>query len=159
MRPLRLALFVLAGTMLSAPADALTTFVCTVNQVGTFANRVHVHCTNPYNSTIYFFAAPASDRDLAARMEAIGLVAQVTGTVARIYFDPSDTSGTTFGCQASDCQRVAGIEVVGAGPLASAPAASLSAEVASTLPEPAARAEAMAAGATLLAWGKRRGGR
>jgi hypothetical protein len=156
-RTLRLALFVLVGATLAGSADAAV-YQCAVRAVAAFTNRVHVQCTQPYNTTISYFAAPASDRDLASRMEAIGLVAQVTGTVVNLYFNPSDTSGTNFGCQASDCQRITGIEVVGPGPLASAPAGSLSATIASTLPEPGAPAEALAAGATLLVWRRRRAG-
>jgi hypothetical protein len=157
MRPLFVAICALAGATLAGPATAaITPFLCNVDEVTTFTNRVTVHCAQPYNTSIYFFAAPASDRDFAARMEAIGLVAQVTGTVARVYFDPNDLSGTSFGCGSNDCRRITGIEVYGAGPLASAPAASLTTEVASTLPEPAAPAQALAAGATLLGWGRRR---
>jgi hypothetical protein len=156
MRPLFAAICALAGATLAGPATALTAYVCTVDEVTTFTNRVTVHCSQPYNASIYFFAAAASDRDFAARMEAIGLVAQVTGTVARVYFDPNDLSGTSFGCGSSDCRRITGIDVYGAGPLASAPAASLTTEVAAALPEPAAPTQELAAGATLLVWGKRR---
>jgi hypothetical protein len=121
---------------------------------------VHVHCNAPYSgSSIYYFAVPASAREMASRVEAIGLVAQVTDANVRVYFDLADTSGSSFGCSASDCRTLSGLEITGLGPLASAPGSSMLGSVAMlTLPEPGAGLEVAASSIVLatLAVRKRR---
>ncbi len=121
---------------------------------------MHVRCNAPHpGSSIYYFAVPASAREMASRVEAIALVAQVTGANVRIYFNLADTSGSSFGCDAGDCRTVIGLEITGLGPLAGAPATSVLGSVAMlTLPEPGAGLEVAASSVALgtLAARKRR---
>lgn len=153
-------LFSALAAFVSMPAEAFDLHTCKLEAVGAWEDRVHVRCNTPYPSTsIYYFAVPASAREMASRVEAIGLVAQVTGATVYIYFDLADTSGTSFGCAASDCRSIASLEIHGVGPLVSAPASSMLGSVAMlTLPEPGAGLEVAASSIVLgtLAVRKRR---
>jgi hypothetical protein len=147
-----LFLFAAIAVLVSVPARAFDVYTsCDVDSVGAWADRVHVRCNAPYpGSTIYYFAVPATAREMASRVEAIGLVAQVTGANVRIYFNLADTSGSSFGCAAGDCRTVSGLEVTGVGPLASAPASSMLGSVAMlTLPEPGVGLEVAASSIVL----------
>jgi len=150
MRRILLASFLLAASVPSASAEVFLS--CDIQAVGSFGNRVHVLCDQPYTGTsISYFATPASDPAMASRMASIALVSQVTGAFARIYFDLGDTSGASFGCQASDCRKIQGIEVHGVGPLvASAGARKAAALAAITVPEPSGEYAALAVGAAIV---------
>ena len=147
MQPILLLLGFLGSMAIVRPAAAEFYGNCTVQAVATFTNRVHVACTQPYTGTsIYFFATPASDHGMASRMEALGLVAQLTGTPVRLYFDLGDTTGSSFGCAPSDCRRIQGIDLYGQGPLAAATVGALSVI---TVPESSAESAAWLATASL----------
>lgn len=130
--------FAALAAFVSVPAGAFELQSCKLEAVGTWENRVHVRCDTPYlASSIHYFAVPTSAREMASRVEAIGLVAQVTGATIYIYFNLADTSGTSFGCSASDCRTITALEIHGVGPLVSAPVGSMAGSVAMlTLPEP-----------------------
>ena len=144
--------FVALASFVSVPAGASEVHSsCKVQVVGTFENRVHALCSTPDRATsIYYCAVPASAREMASRVEAIGLVAQVTGATVYVYFNVADTSGTSFGCSASDCRTITGLEIHGVGPLVSAPVGSMAGSVAMlTLPEPAPGLEVAASSLAL----------
>jgi hypothetical protein len=147
----------LFGAALAASPAAAANSVytgCHIMVVGTLTNRVHILCDQPYPGTgIQYFAVAASQRDHANQFVAIALAAQVTGATAYVYFDEADTSGSSIGCQATDCRLAKTLEIHGVGPLASA-AHTLPAIAPVTLPEPERNAADLAAGlgvATLVA--------
>jgi hypothetical protein len=127
---------------------------CQVAGVGVYSQRVYVRCDQPYTGTsIVYFAVPASNRDLATRAQADGLVAQVTGTPVDIEFSLADLSGSGIGCSNVDCRLMSGLEIRGVGPLVArtAPGREAGALAAIVAPEPHASLEALAAGAVLVA--------
>jgi hypothetical protein len=92
-------------------AKALTWVTCTPARIATFENRVHVLCTAPI-SGIWYFAAPASDPAYAARVLGIFTAAMALGQDLTVLYDPADTSGTAFGCNAADCRRIVGVDTL-----------------------------------------------
>lgn len=87
--------------------------------VGLFMNRVHIYCTSttpvsgaPALTGIYWFAFPTSpDSAEASRFMSIMQSSRITGIVVWVYLNPSDTSGSSFGCGSSNCRRIIGIEL------------------------------------------------
>lgn len=101
-----------APTQASAPATPAAFYQCTPDNVAAFTNRVHVHCTVPYNSTIEWFAfCSTKDSATASRMLSVFTAAKALNGHIGLYFDPNDLSGTTCGCGSGDCRVVTGAEV------------------------------------------------
>lgn len=99
-------------TQAGAPSAPTDVFTCTPFAVAAFETRVHVRCTQPYNTTIYYFAYCATkDSATASRMLSVFTTAKATGKDLFVYFTPSDTSGTACGCATADCRVVTGAEV------------------------------------------------
>ncbi len=88
----------------AAPTDTL----CTPVQVVDWGARVHVRCSAAVGGVIYFATATA-DTQHAARVLALVSTALVAGRTLIINFDPEDTSGASFGCQANDCRTIRAI--------------------------------------------------
>lgn len=91
--------------------NTLTTFACTVMDVGVFIQRVHVRCTNAQTvggNTISWWAYPSSDSANASRFLSVFETAKATGSTVTLYYDGTDLSGSTFGCGNSDCRRIWG---------------------------------------------------
>ena len=82
---------------------------CTPSNVIVFSNRVHIRCVETVGG-IQYFATPTADAAHAARVLSIISTATVAGRTVVVFYDPADTSGTSIGCQASDCRL---IEAVG----------------------------------------------
>ncbi len=102
-----------------APAAAYW-YVCNgPSHIGLFTNRVHIFCTTttpvagaPTLSSIYWFAVPtATDSAAASRFMSLLQTATITAKPIWLQVDPNDTSGTSFGCGASDCRRIYGMEM------------------------------------------------
>jgi arabinogalactan endo-1,4-beta-galactosidase len=100
-------LVLVAGTATAAPVWV----DCTPASIGTFASRVHVRCSASVGGGIVFFAVASSDTGFANRYMSLGSSALVAGRTLRIFYDPADTSGSTFGCGTSDCRKAQGIEL------------------------------------------------
>jgi uncharacterized protein YchJ len=86
----------------------------TPDQVAVFATRVHVHCasTNPTIAGVSWFAVPTSpDSAYASRVLSVFQSAMVANKRLWLYVDPSDTSGSIFGCNSGDCRRIVGAEI------------------------------------------------
>jgi len=99
-------------TQASAPAAPSAFYQCTPDNVAAFTNRVHVHCTVPYNTTIYWFAyCSTNDSATASRMLSVFTAAKALGGHIGLYFDPNNTSGTACGCGSGDCRVVTGAEI------------------------------------------------
>lgn len=87
--------------------------------VGLFTSRVHVFCTSttpvggaPVLTGITWFAFPTSpDSAAASRFMSIMQSAKLVSGTVWVELDPNDTSGATFGCSASNCRRIYGIEL------------------------------------------------
>ncbi|MGH7601479.1 MAG: hypothetical protein ACREOI_34400 [bacterium] len=95
----------------SAPGPAATWTKCTPVEVMIFKPRIHVRCAAAVGG-IAFFAAPTAEAQHAARILSLLSTAQVAGRTLSIQYDPADQSGTSIGCQTSDCRL---IQAVGFG--------------------------------------------
>ncbi len=84
---------------------------CVPVLTGTFANRIHVKCAAPVSGGIVWFAVDASKVDYANRFMSMVNTALVSGKTLTVNYDPADTGGAAFGCQAKDCRRAYGINM------------------------------------------------
>jgi hypothetical protein len=102
--------------------DALYWYQCNspnVEHVAVFTNRVHVWCqsTTPVGSApalsgIYWFAFPTSpDSAAASRFLSLFQTSTISGRYVWLEVNPTDTSGSSFGCGSGDCRRVTGAEL------------------------------------------------
>jgi hypothetical protein len=103
----------LVGVALLVPigANAVEYFGCKLKDVTVFNNRIHARCTTATTGGIYFFAVPTSDAAKANRLLTIGTTVLVSGRKFVAIFEPSDTTGTSFGCQADDCRALLGFAI------------------------------------------------
>lgn len=85
-----------------------------------FSNRVHVYCPTttpiagaaPMTPGVFWFAYPTSpDSANASRVMSLMQTAVIAGQPLWLQVDPLDTSGSSFGCAASDCRRISGLEM------------------------------------------------
>jgi hypothetical protein len=90
------------------------------NHVGLFYNRVHIFCqtTTPIagapalDPAITWFTYPTSpDSAEASRFMSLLQTSVITARPVWMYLDPNDTSGGAFGCGASNCRRIYGMEM------------------------------------------------
>ena len=105
----------------SEAPDAVYWYVCNaVNHVGLFTTRVHIYCqsTTPIsnapalNAAIHWFAVPTQpDSAAASRFMSLLQTSVISGRPIWLEVNPSDTSGTSFGCAAADCRRISGMEM------------------------------------------------
>jgi hypothetical protein len=88
--------------------------------VGLFSNRIHVFCDTTTNvlgapvlsAAIHWFAVPTSpDSAQASRFLSLFESSTISGRILWVQIDPTDTSGTSFGCGSSDCRRIYGAEL------------------------------------------------
>jgi len=100
--------------------DALYWYQCNApNHVGLFTDRVHIYCTSttpiasaPALSGIFWFAFPTSpDSAGASRFFSLLQSTKITGGTLWVMVNPNDTSGSSFGCAASDCRKIYGAEL------------------------------------------------
>ncbi len=109
-------LAVLTSVMLvfgsASPSFAASTFyTCKSVEVGTYAERIHVRCNRAASGGIVFFAVSTSNSAHAARILSLLTTAHLTARNIVVEYDPNDTSGTAFGCQAQDCRRLLSVGV------------------------------------------------
>jgi hypothetical protein len=101
-----------APAQAGSPAAPAVFYQCTPDNVAAFTDRVHVHCTVPYNATIQWFAfCNAGDSATASRMLSVFTTAKALNGHIGLYFNPDDTSGTNCGCSSGDCRVIFGAEV------------------------------------------------
>jgi hypothetical protein len=81
--------------------------LCTPVNVAAFSSRVHVKCSESVGG-IQYFAVPTANAAHAARVLSLLSTAHAAGRTLDILYEPSDTSGSTIGCQASDCRLIVG---------------------------------------------------
>ena len=84
---------------------------CVPVLTGTFANRIHVKCAASVSGGIVWFAVDNAKVDYANRFMSMANTALVSGKTLSVYYDPADTSGSAFGCDASDCRKAIGINM------------------------------------------------
>jgi hypothetical protein len=87
-------------------------YTCKSVNVSSYAERVHVRCDKATSSGIVFFAVATANSAHAARILSVLMMAHLTATSIQIEYDPNDTSGTAFGCQAHDCRRLLSVGVL-----------------------------------------------
>ena len=107
------ALLLISTSTTRAQPKLLSNWTCTPDYVAAFSNRVHAHC-NPANGAIQWFAvcSTGSGSAFASRALSIFTTAKVTGKSLRVYYEPTDTSGTACGCSSADCRVISGAEVL-----------------------------------------------
>ncbi len=88
----------------AAPSAPAAFFTCNLDLIVSANVRVVGRCNPAYNGTIFWFAFPTTDSANASRMLSVLESAKATGSTVTFYFDPADTSGVSYGCQASDCR-------------------------------------------------------
>lgn len=102
--------------------DTLYWYVCNGpnNNIAVLTDRVHIFCdsTSPVagapalSSQIHWFAVPTSPDSMAAsRFMSLLQTAVITGNPIWVQADPADMSGASFGCGASDCRKMYGLEM------------------------------------------------
>jgi hypothetical protein len=104
------ALLVLGSASRSSAAS--TFYTCKSVDVHSFAERIHVRCNQPTGGGIVFFAVSTANSAHAARILSVLMTAHLTGRNIVVEYDPNDTSGTAFGCQAHDCRRLLSVGVL-----------------------------------------------
>ena len=110
-----LGLIAVLVTLFSSTPALAAQFACTPVETTAFANRVHVKCSQAFNdggSFIRFFAVSTSDQHQANRFLSQATTALVAGHRLILHYTPGDTSGSSFGCGASDCRRAWGVAVL-----------------------------------------------
>jgi hypothetical protein len=112
-----------ASTPVPEAPDATYWYQCnapTTMHVGLFGNRIHVYCptTTPVSTapalsaSIHWFAVPtAPDSAAASRYLSLFQSAAISGRYLWVQLNPTDTSGSTFGCGSGDCRRIYGAEL------------------------------------------------
>ena len=103
------ALLTLAPARMSFAASTFST--CKPVEVATYAERIHVRCVQATSGGIVFFAVATANSAHAARILSSLLMTHTVGKNIVVEFDPSDTSGTAFGCMAHDCRRLLSVAV------------------------------------------------
>lgn len=106
-----LASVILLAWATITPSLAGEFYDCRPTDVTVWVDHVHVKCDKATSSGIAFFAVPTASADPAhvARVLSVMLVARATGMKVEVEYDPSDTSGTDFGCLAHDCRPILSI--------------------------------------------------
>ena len=125
MKTIALGLSVLCAgvTLLGAkPAHAGQAFAsCSVVDVATFSNRVHIHCTKPVSGCDFqsggcaqqqaappTYVAVESTSPMAPTVVQVGLFALTSKHLVDVLFD--DNAGANPpGCNANDCRRLVGV--------------------------------------------------
>jgi hypothetical protein len=96
-------------------------YVCNApNHVAVFMDRVHIFCTTTttvagapaLDPAILWFTVPTSpDSAAASRFMSLFQTSVITARPIWVFVDPVDTSGVAFGCGASNCRRIYGMEM------------------------------------------------
>ena len=97
-----LTMFVPKLSIAEAQGSSWTT--CTPVNVAVFTSRIHVKCSSAVSNGILYFATSTQDSAHANRMLSVFTAAINGNRRLSILYKPSDTSGTSFGCQAHDCR-------------------------------------------------------
>jgi hypothetical protein len=105
----------------SGPAQAGQVMAgCSVVDVATFNNRVHIHCTAPFDpcslksgpctpaATPPTYVAVESNAAMASTVIQLGLFALTSKHMLNIWYD--DNAGANpAGCNQNDCRRIIGV--------------------------------------------------
>jgi len=95
---------------LAVPNDTTASpFLCTVNNVAVFDNRIHIRC-NPADGSIAYFAY-ATNSPNANRFLALANTAYALGDKLFVYYYTNSTQNPP-GCQTGDCRGFYGLSMV-----------------------------------------------
>jgi hypothetical protein len=87
------------------------TFTCNPIDVADFpGKRIHVRCS-PGDGAISWFALGVSNESEANRVLSIAATAFAAKKQLTIWYDASDLSGGSLGCQNADCRMIHGIRM------------------------------------------------
>ena len=117
-----LFLFALAALAWSVPARAgQVSAACSVVDVASFNNRVHIHCTKAAQACDFLpkgcqqqasapppYVAVESNSAMAATVVQIGLAALANKQLVEIFYD-DDAGANPAGCNTNDCRRLIGV--------------------------------------------------
>src|SRR4029077_14041197 len=98
------ALFAPAASVL---ATTLTTY-CYVDEVRTFSNRVHVHCS--FSGYTPYFAVPTSSSAEAGRFIQMATMAWDSSQPLFVEYDPY-ADASSFQCGYNDCRRALNVSL------------------------------------------------
>jgi hypothetical protein len=107
---LRLAFTTLIFSSSFSAFAVATTYQCKVAGVFENESRVHLRCDKPAGP-ITFFAVPISKLNHAKNFVSVSTAAMLAGRTVEVFFNTTDTSGTAFGCLASDCRYASAMEM------------------------------------------------
>ena len=94
------------------PAQAVNTWSdCVPVLVGTFSNRIHVKCAASVSGGIVWFAVDNTNTAFANRFMSLASTALISCRTLSVNYETSDTSGTAFGCGATDCRKISGMNM------------------------------------------------
>jgi hypothetical protein len=101
--------FILILVIFGAAAVQAATFNCTLKDVVVFGNRIHCQCTTTTpdgSSNIRYFAVSTADAKLADRVMTVCMTILASGRRFIAGYTSGDTSGSSFGCSASNCRKL-----------------------------------------------------
>lgn len=92
---------------------------CTPSQASAYSVRAGVKCTTLFDdgdgngvNTIQYFAVDTTDEQFSNRVSAMLLASVTSNKVVRVLYDPQDTSGSSYGCDPSNCRRLQAVNIV-----------------------------------------------
>jgi hypothetical protein len=88
----------------SGPDSSVQWSDCSVGEVATFDNRVHVRCVES-GWVVPFFASPTSSSAEAARLVTLGTAAMMGAGRLWILSDLRLHDAASYGCLVHDCRR------------------------------------------------------
>ena len=88
----------------TAEAQGSSWTTCEPVNVAVFKSRIHVKCSSAVSNGIIYFATSTQDSAHADRMLSLFTAAINGKRRLSILYNPSDTSGGSFGCQTHDCR-------------------------------------------------------
>jgi len=130
-------LVLIAFALISFASQADISVNCTPDQVGqsdvgTINSRIFIHC-NPAakdgSTAVAYFAVPTSGNDdqanTATKLMEIGKSAMVLGKTVNVSFTSGDPSGSSYGCDPSNCRPPHAFYLAGTGPIPVLPTANI----------------------------------
>lgn len=106
----RISLAALIFISSSSAFAVATTHKCKVTGVFENEARVHLRCDKAAGA-ISFFAVPIAKGTHSKNFLSVSTAAMLSGRTVEVFYDTNDTSGTAYGCNASDCRAASAMEM------------------------------------------------
>ena len=102
---------VMLGATFALPASVLAQEIptwgrCRVDEVATFANRVHIRCAGNagVDYAVHYLASPTSNSAEATRLVTLGTASLMGAGFLWILFDLAGNA-SSYGCETANCKR------------------------------------------------------